>query len=586
MLLNGSRFRRWSRPLLLATGRRVPDAGIATAPALGQAFPMEDFAMAERYRALLLAARNLFSLTDLESLVENILIYSCTMMQAEACSMYLPDAPAKELVIYSARGKQDAINAFRIPWDKGIAGTCFQERKYMRIDDAQHDERLYRTADLKTGFVTRAMVCAPLVDREECFGVLQAINPIGRPNFTPLDEDIFDGLVNIVTGALVRFDRELKIDQEKRIGQELAMAMEIQKSYLPPEELILDRSEMRVRYRAARVIGGDFYASIPLSGDRLLAALGDVSGKGIPAALTTAQITTELQALAPVAEEGLAPYVNAVNHALCQRLAAGRFAATTFLLYDPRRSTTEVICAGQFAPWRRVVDEWEPVPVPPMLALGIFQHQCYTASTFSTQPGEKWLLFSDGINEGRNRAGEEFGVERLRASLGLGSAQDVLTRSWAAWENFVDGDHQHDDACLALVLTRPPSSLEITSAPADCKRARQFIEEWALAAGYPDLERGRIVLAADEATTNIIRHTYRGEATHPIFLSAEIREGHLHLRLRDRGPTIDPAALKGRALDDLKPGGLGLHLLSTIFDVVEHIALPDGNEWHLAKPLV
>jgi len=546
---------------------------------------MEDFAMAERYRALLLAARNLFSLTDLDDLVENILTYSCTMMQAEACSMYLPDADTQELVIYSARGKQDAINAFRIPWDKGIAGTCFQERKYMRIDDAQHDKRLYRGADAKTGFVTRAMVCAPLVDRDECFGVLQAINPIGRAAFTTLDEDIFDGLVNIVTGALVRFDRELKIDRETRLAQELAMAMEIQKSYLPPEELVLDRTEMRVRYRAARVIGGDFYASIPLSGDRLVAALGDVSGKGIPAALTTAQIVTELQALAPIAEQGLAPYVNAVNHALCQRLAAGRFAATTFALYDPNRGVTEVICAGQFPPWRWRNDVWEPAAVPAMLALGIFQHACFTASSFPTQPGEKWLFFSDGINEGRSRTGEEYGLERLRASLGSGSAAGVLARGWTAWEKFVDRDHQHDDACLALILTKPPASLQISSAPADCKRARQFIEDWALTAGYPDLERGRIVLAADEATTNIMRHTYQGAPDQPIFLSAEIAEKRLHFRLRDRGPAVDTAALKGRALEDIKPGGLGLHLLSTIFDVVEHSVLPDGNEWHLAKPL-
>jgi sigma-B regulation protein RsbU (phosphoserine phosphatase) len=547
---------------------------------------MEDFAMAERYRALLLAARNLFSLTNLEDLVENILTYSCTMMQAEACSMYLPDSATKELVIYSARGKNDAINAFRIPWDKGIAGTCFQERKYMRIDDAQHDQRLFRTADLKTGFVTRAMLCAPLVDRDECFGVLQALNPIGRPNFTPLDEDIFDGLVNLVTGALVRFDRELKIDLESRMAQELAMAMEIQKSYLPPEELALDRSEMRVRYRAARQIGGDFYASIPLSGDRLLAALGDVSGKGIPAALTTAQIASELQALAPVAEQGgLAPYVNAVNRALCQRLASGRFAATTFLLYDPQRETTEVICAGQFSPWRWHNDLWEPAVVPAMLALGIFAHQPYTATEFSTQPGEKWLLFTDGINEGRNRAGEEFGTGRLHASLGFGCAADVLARTWAAWEQFVDSDHQHDDACVALILNKPDALLEITSNAADCKRVRRFVEDWARAAGYDDLERGRIVLAADEAATNVIRHTYHGESGHPIFLSAEIRDGHLHLRLRDRGAPVDTAALRGRALEDIKPGGLGLHLLSTVFDLVEHSVLSDGNEWHLAKPL-
>ena len=546
---------------------------------------MEDFATVERYRALLFAARNLFSLTDLEDLVENILTYSCTMMQAEACSMYLPDAATKELVIYSARGKEDAINAFRIPWDKGVAGEVFQTRKAVRIDDAQHDKRLFRTVDLKTGFVTRAMLCSPLVDREECFGVLQALNPIGRPNFTPLDEDIFEGLVNLVTGALVRFDRELKIDRETRLAQELSLAMEIQKSYLPPEELGLARAEMRVRYRPARVIGGDFYATIPLSNDRLLAALGDVSGKGIPAALTTAQITGELQALAATAEEGLAPYVNALNRALCQRFAAGRFAATTFLLYDPQRATTEVICAGQFAPWRWLDDAWAPAAVPSMLALGIFPQMAYAATEFATKPGEKWLLFSDGINEGRDRHGVEFGLDRLRASLGLGCAHDVLARSWKAWEDFVDRDHQHDDACLALVLTKPPATLQILSAPGECKRLRDFVEEWALTAGYGDLDRGRIVLATDEAATNVMRHTYHGAVDQPILLSAEIAGGRLHLRMRDHGPVVNMEELKGRALEDVKPGGLGLHLLSTVFDVVEHLAHADGNEWHLAKPL-
>src|SRR5260370_22469473 len=141
---------------------------------------MDDSEMQERYRALLLAARNRFSLTNLDALVENILKYSCTMMQAEACSMFLPDRPRRELIIYSARGKDDAINEFRIPWDKGIAGTVFQQRKFMRIDDAENDLRLLRTTSLKTGFVTRSMLCAPLVDKDDCFGVLQALNPIRR----------------------------------------------------------------------------------------------------------------------------------------------------------------------------------------------------------------------------------------------------------------------------------------------------------------------------------------------------------------------------------------------------------------------
>jgi sigma-B regulation protein RsbU (phosphoserine phosphatase) len=548
---------------------------------------MDDSAMQERYRALLLAARNLFSLTSLDDLVENILKYSCTMMQAEACSMFLPDKATRELVIHSARGKEDSINAFRIPWDKGIAGTVFHERKFMRIDDALNDPRLLRVTNAKTGLVTRSMICAPLVDKDDCFGVLQALNPINRPVFTRLDQDIFEGLTNIVTGALIRFDREMKINREAKLAQEMAMAMEIQKSYLPPEELCLPRSEMRVRYRPARTIGGDFYASIPLPGDRLLAALGDVSGKGIPAALTTAQITTEMHALAHLAEKGLDTYVTALNEELCQRLAAGRFAATTFLLYDPHRETMEVICAGQFEPWRQHNDAWEPVAVPHALALGIFRGLKFTATVLPALPGEKWVLFSDGINEGRSLTGEEFGLDRLRDSLGtVGHAAEALNRAWSSWENFVDGEHQHDDACLALILLKPEAKLEITSGAHNCKRCREFIEAWALAAGYPDLERGRIVLAADEAVTNIIRHTYANAPDKPIHLSAEITDGHLHLCLRDYGPPVKAKTLKGRKLEDIKPGGLGLHLLKSVFTTVKHSKLPDGNEWRLAKPLV
>jgi sigma-B regulation protein RsbU (phosphoserine phosphatase) len=546
---------------------------------------MDDSGMQERYRALLLAARNLFSCTSLDDLVENILKYSCTMMQAEACSMFLPDSVTRELILYSARGKEDAIDKFRIPWDKGVAGTVFQQRKFMRIDDAANDPRLLRVTNAKSGMVTRSMICAPLVDKDDCFGVLQALNPIDRPVFTRLDQDIFEGLTNIVTGALVRFDREHKIQREAKLAQEMSMALEIQRSYLPPDELSLPRSEMRVRYRPARTIGGDFYASIALPGDRLLAAVGDVSGKGIPAALTTAQITAEIHAHAHLMEQGLAAYVNALNDELCQRLARGRFAATTFLLHDPARNVMEVICAGQFEPWRWRNDQWESVAVPHAMPLGVLRGMKFAATEVPALPGDIWALFSDGINEGRSPSGEEYGMDRLRASFGAGHVSEVLKRAWSCWETFVDGEHQHDDACLALILLKPPATLEIMSAAVNCRFARDFIEAWALAAGFPDLERGRIVLAADEAVTNIMRHTYQGAPDKPIVLSGEITEGHLHFRLRDEGPHVDFASLKGRALEDIKPGGLGLHLLKAIFTVVEHKTLEMGNEWHLAKPL-
>ena len=140
-----------------------------------------------------------------DDLVDSVLKDACFITQSEACTLFLPDQSTRELLIHSSRGKNEAINAFRIPWDSGIAGRVFQDRKLTRIDDALHDPRVLQLDD-GTGFVTRSMLCAPLTDKYDCVGVLQVLNPTDRPVFTQLDEDIFEGLTIIVTGALIRFD--------------------------------------------------------------------------------------------------------------------------------------------------------------------------------------------------------------------------------------------------------------------------------------------------------------------------------------------------------------------------------------------
>ncbi|PAW79858.1 MAG: hypothetical protein B9S32_00590 [Verrucomicrobia bacterium Tous-C9LFEB] len=545
-----------------------------------------DSLLNERYRALLQAARSLFTLTTLDEVVENILRHSLDMMQAEACSMYLPDTKTKELIIYSARGSQDEhFHTARIPWDKGIAGLVYQTSEVVRIDDAENDPRIFRGVSSKSTFVTRAMLTIPLLDKGLCIGVLQALNPVRTPAFSDIDQEIFEGLAGVVTSALVRLDREARAKEEAKFQQELTLAHEIQRAFLPPPELLTSRAEMLVHYQPARTIGGDFYAVVQLPGDRLLAAIGDVSGKGIPAALTTAQVTGELNALSGLAHTGLKDLVHRINRGLCGRLAAGRFVATTFLLHDPHAATMEVICAGQFEPWHWTGEKWDVMQVPRALPLGVFAQYPYEATIFPCQSGDKWILFSDGINEGRNQKEEDFGFDRLKESLVSSSPRRVIDSAWKAWSQFVNPDDLHDDACLLLLATHPPATLETVCAPGNCKIVRQYIESWTLLAGYSDLERGQIVLAVDEAFTNVLRHTYQNEAHHKVALTVTITPDDFHLKLRDYGPPIDKDKLKGRELHDVKPGGLGLHLLNLVFTTVDFIECDPGNELLLVKPL-
>lgn len=546
--------------------------------------PVKD-SVQERYRLLLEAARKIFAVNNVDQIVYFVLRHATAILKCERVSMYIPNNDTRELILYSSLGSHDKVNSIHLPWDKGIAGACFQTLEKFKIDDGLNDPRIYRPVEKEAGIITRAMMCYPLSDKGDTFGVLQAINPIGSPCFTDLDTDIFEGLTNIVTGALVRFDRETKIKASTQIERELNLAVEIQRSFLPPEDTDLLKAEFLVRYRPARSLGGDFYAVFPLEQERLLVAIGDVSGKGIPAALTTAQITSEMRALLHVAQEGLAPYICALNDSLCQRLFGGRFAATTFLLYDPLRNLMDVVCAGQFAPLVCRGDEWVLVSVPSDLPLGIFHGRGYTATSIPTQPGEKWLLWSDGINEGRSAVGNEYGMDRLNASLKLTSPEQTLKHAWAEWLKFVDQHHQHDDACLAILGTKPAPALSIASCSSQCKMARRFVEGWAQAAGFTDVQRGGIALAMDEAVTNIMRHTYKSAPSCAINVSAEITAVDLRFTLRDFGPPVDPATLKGRDLDNIKPGGLGLHIIQTQFPTFEHRALSDGNEWLLMKPL-
>jgi sigma-B regulation protein RsbU (phosphoserine phosphatase) len=322
-------------------------------------------------------------------------------------------------------------------------------------------------------------------------------------------------------------------------------------------------------------------------GDQLLVAIGDVSGKGIPAALTTAQVTTEMNALTDQLAGNLHDWVRALNAVLCGRLAAGRFVATTFLLYNPQNSTMEVLCAGQYAPWRwdEETDSWHPLDVVSGPPIGLFASQKYESHLFPCGPGEKWLLFSDGITEGRNRKKEEYGNERLRASLKSSSPSRVLDAAWENWKNFVNTDALHDDACLALLSTRPEPVIDLPSKPESCKHCRNFVEAWSRLAGFSDIERGQIVLALDEAFTNIIKHTYKGEAHHLVQVRAEVNKETLVFRIRDYGPQLELGKLKGRALDDVKPGGLGLHLLKATFPDIKYTACEPGTELRLGKPL-
>lgn len=111
--------------------------------------------------------------------------------------------------------------------------------------------------------------------------------------------------------------------------------------------------------------------------------------------------------------------------------------------------------------------------------------------------------------------------------------------------------------------------------------AREFLDH----AGVDEMEAELIVLALDEACTNVIRYAYEGDPSRPIRLRLEVKNDQLHCTLRDYGAACDPAKIRGRELDDVRPGGLGVRIMRSAFDCVEYAPKPRGTCLTLKKLL-
>lgn len=544
----------------------------------------------ERLRALLGVARALGEPIEHTALLQTMLRQMAEVMDAEASSVFLHDPNSHELVMHAPHGpRADQLLSLRMPDDKGIAGSVFQSRQPLNVRDAQNDPRFFREADKKSGFITHALMCAPLMNEGQCLGVIQVLNPKRVASFSDEDAGMFEGFALLATSAIVRLRAQEEALRRKRIEQELSIAREIQQAFLGARLPDAACVRLAAYNEPARDISGDFYSVEELPDGRVLVALGDVSGKGIPAALTMARASAEIRALAPGMTD-LGEWMGRLNDALCRDAVGGRFLAMTALLFEPGASEVQACAAGQFSPLRLRAGRCEEISLPRQLALGIAPGTSFSSSRHPLDLGDLWLLFSDGVTEARDPGGNEYTISRLAASLPPGAGpQEAIDAIAASLCQFTAKVGSHDDATLIAAQWRaapPPDSWTIPARPEDLKTARNLIERWAHFVGFSEDEIGCLVLGADEAAANIIRHAYCGqEGSIDYAVALDEDGGALVIRMRDHGKPVSPECLKGRELADIKPGGLGLHFMRSTFDEVRFESHPDGTTLHLRKRL-
>ena len=412
------------------------------------------------YAGLLRLAGEIGREPALRGLLEMILDKSRPWMRAEACSIFLPDPGTGDLVIHSAHGDSaPQLGSLRVPRGAGIVGAAMAEKKMIRVDDVSRDPRFFGKADEQTGWKTRALLAAPLLDGAECIGVIEFLNPKGRAAFSQEDEELMEYFAGLVSAALVRIRAHDAALERAQVQRDLDLAREMQQGLLPREFPGKDQApgvEIFARLDPAKEVSGDLYDFFTVEPGKMCFVVGDVSGKGVAAGLFMAVTRTLIRATAVPGRRPL-EILERVNAQLCAENRANLFVTMILGIVDTTTGRMEYGQGGHNPPIL-LPAKGEPVYEPSGgMPLGVFEDAKFGQRQLELQAGETLLVYTDGVTEAMNPQRELFGEERLKEAVreqSRLSPESLTQRVVVEVARFANGAEPSDDITLLAIQHR------------------------------------------------------------------------------------------------------------------------------------
>lgn len=418
-----------------------------------------DLGSAASYQRLILLAGEIGREPELDGLLYKILEKSRPWLGAEACSIFLEDKKTGELCIHSAYGgSSPRLNEVRIPAGVGIVGHAMETHQVIRVDDASTDPRFYSKVDKTTGWVTKALIAAPLLDGSSCLGVIEFLNPVDKPHFSPEDERMIEYFAWLVSASLVRIKSNAAAIERAQVQRDLDLARDMQTGILPTQFPSADEYvglDLYAVLKPATEVSGDLYDFFPSDDGRLFFLVGDVAGKGVAAGLFMAITRTLIRSTARQHQDPT-EILRQVNSQLYPENNAMLFVTIILGVYDP--SSGHITYAkGGHNPGIHINKEGLcAYDTPGGQPLGVFENAEFVLAHKELEKGELFFIYTDGITEAMNEGHMQYGEDRLKNAIeacNAASAKSTIDHVLADVRAFVGEAEQSDDITV-LALRR------------------------------------------------------------------------------------------------------------------------------------
>jgi sigma-B regulation protein RsbU (phosphoserine phosphatase) len=405
-----------------------------------------------RLRTLVEASKLINSSIDADALFDSILTVARNELGVERGTLYFVDDERREIWAKIAGGLSGEI---RLPIGQGLAGSVAATGNEVVIHDAYADPRFDQSTDVRSGFRTRSMLCVPIRNRDQkIVGVLQLLNKtIG--SFGQRDLAFLASISDHMAIAMENARMHMEVVEKQRMERELQLGREIQNRLLPVPPSDIAGIELAAQSIPCYEVGGDYYDFLELPNGDLGLVIGDVSGKGVAAALIMSSVQAALRVAAAI-EDDLAALVTRLN-ALIYRNTSGRKYVTFFFgRYTPSTGELRFVNAGHNPPFITSSDAIEKLDSTGR-PIGLLPDSRFEARTVTIPRGATLFLYTDGLNEAADPDEEEFGNERLVETfraVSSKSAAEVPGAVLAKITAFERGAHATDDKTLVVMRRR------------------------------------------------------------------------------------------------------------------------------------